>query len=133
VTDEITHSTDWFPTFSILAGISTDGLQLDGMDLAPLLFEGESLPGRNLYWRIREDWAVRSGPWKLVYENGTTGLFNLDEDIGETKDLASRMPDRVKSLSMAWKTWENDVNKSSEQYHFKAHPRDEVYRRSLSS
>jgi len=116
VTDEITHSTDWFPTFSKLAGIATGGFQLDGVDIAPLLFDGESLPGRNLFWRIRENWAVRSGPWKLVHANGTTGLFNLDEDIGEQRNLVFRMPERVKQLTAAWNDWEAEVNKSAERY-----------------
>jgi arylsulfatase A-like enzyme len=116
VTDQTTHSTDWFPTFAKLAEVSTDDLQLDGADLAPLLFDGKSLPTRNLYWRIRGNWAVRSGPWKLVHANEKTGLFNLDEDIGETIDLTSSMPERVASLSTAWEIWEADVNKSAKKY-----------------
>jgi arylsulfatase A-like enzyme len=116
LTDETTHSTDWFPTFATLAGITTTGLQLDGTDLAPLLFDGKPLPNRNLYWRIRANWAVRSGPWKLVYANGNTELFNLDEDIGELKNLASAMPERVEELKDAWSIWEQDVNQSAEKY-----------------
>jgi len=116
VTDETSHSTDWFPTFAKLAGKSTSGLQLDGLDLAPLLFEGESLPERNLFWRIRDTWAVRSGTWKLVHANGDTGLFNLDDDLGETKDLATQLPELVKALKLSWRNWEADVNASAKKY-----------------
>ena len=115
-TEELAHSTDWFPTFVKLAGISTDRYQLDGLDLSPLLLERKPLPKRNLFWRIRENWAVRSGSWKLVHVNGNTELYNLNEDLSETKDLAASMPVRVRELQKSWVSWETNVNKSSEAY-----------------
>jgi arylsulfatase A len=116
VSSQTTHSTDWFPTFAKLAGISISNIQLDGLDLAPLLFEGKALEDRRLFWRIRGNWAIRSGPWKLVHANDKTELYNLADDIGETKDLASSMPARVKRLTDAWNAWEDDVNKTAEMY-----------------
>ena len=115
-TNELAHSTDWYYTFAKMAGVSLDGNQLDGVDLSPLLFEGESLPDRNLFWRIRENWAVRSGPWKLVRVNGNSGLFNLDIDLSESNNLALDIPVKVKQLSQAWKTWEDNVNKTAALY-----------------
>ena len=50
--------------------------------------------------------SVRQGDWKLIrrfeerpdrYE-GTRELFNLKDDLGETKNLAAQMPDKVKEL-----------------------------------
>ena len=32
-------------------------------------------------------------------------LYNLREDIGEKKDLAAAMPDKVKELRAAWDEW----------------------------
>lgn len=46
--------------------------------------------------------AIRKGPWKLIPPVGMKQkpeLYNLDDDLGETKNLASRMPDKVKELS----------------------------------
>ena len=63
MTDETAHSTDWFPTVAKLASISTSNLQLDGTDLAPLLFDRKPMLERNLFWRIRKNWTARSGPW----------------------------------------------------------------------
>jgi hypothetical protein len=45
---------------------------------------------------------VRSGDFKLLRWFGnpsTHELYNLNEDIGETKDLATLMPDKVKELN----------------------------------
>jgi len=39
--------------------------------------------------------AVRSGPWKLEVSGM---LYNLDADIGETKDVAAKQPAEVKKL-----------------------------------
>ena len=46
--------------------------------------------------------AIRRGPWKLIPGQGAQAkaeLYNLADDLGETKDLAAKMPDRVKELS----------------------------------
>ncbi|OWK46494.1 sulfatase family protein [Fimbriiglobus ruber] len=48
--------------------------------------------------------AIRKGPWKLIPETGKKvkggpELYNLADDIGETKNLAAENPDRVKELT----------------------------------
>lgn len=46
--------------------------------------------------------AIRKGPWKLIPAAGMRQrpeLFNLDDDLGETKNLAPNMPEKVKELS----------------------------------
>ena len=116
VTDELGHSTDWFSSFLALAGISNNEFRSDGVDLAPLFFHEENLPERNLYWRIREDYAVRSGPWKLTFERGRLELFNLDQDIGERSDLAELMPERVELMKAIWRQWNSEVDQSAEAY-----------------
>jgi arylsulfatase A-like enzyme len=115
-TDETGHSTDLLPTLAVLAGVARDKFKTDGVDLSPLLFRGEALPNRMLFWRARSQRAVRSGPWKL-YSNGKhTELYNLDNDVGEQHSLADQEPDLLQRLSAAWAIWEADVNKSAEKY-----------------
>lgn len=116
VTDQTSISIDWFPTFANMAGILLDEMPMDGLDLSPLLFDRNPLPERNFYWRIRGNWAVRSGPWKLTYANGESGLFNLDTDIGETIDLSNKYPEKVKLLQSAYNRWNADVNSSAKIY-----------------
>ena len=37
------------------------------------------------------------------------GLYDLTQDIGETRDLSSTQPERVKQLQAAWACWRKDV------------------------
>jgi arylsulfatase A len=116
VTHATGHSTDWFPSFAKLAQVNIQDMQLDGVDLLPLLTERKPLPARTLYWRM-DDRAVRRGPWKLIApEKGQPELYNLDSDISESINLAQRMPGRVRELMNVWGKWEADVNQSAKRY-----------------
>ncbi len=116
-TDQVAHSTDLFATFARLAGVDLDALSHDGVDLAPLLFEGEPLPKRMLFWRKGGESAVRNGDWKLRVQGKRTELFNLSKDLGESRDLAADHPERVKALRAAWREWEADVNHGTHRIH----------------
>jgi len=112
-TGDVAHSIDLMPTFAALAGITTEDLSFDGIDLSPKLLRGERLPDRQLFWRAGSDRAVRSGPWKLcVAENGTE-LFNLNRDLGEKNDISVQEPGLVKKLVHDWEDWEKGVNQSA--------------------
>ena len=93
--------------------------EIDGVDLVPFL-DGtrQGAPHEALYWRFGEQMAVRAGDYKLVrYDSNAdtqTGrgepvtsarLYNLKDDLGETKDLAAAMPDKVKELQARWDEW----------------------------
>jgi len=116
VTDEIGHSTDLLPTFATLADIQPDAYETDGLDLGPLLFRGEALPQRTLFWRAHSDLAVRQGPWKLIADRRSVELYNLEDDLGEQHNLAPERPQIVRRLRTAWAHWEQDVNRSAEEY-----------------
>ena len=102
-------SLDIVPT--VLAAVGSPAKaddNLDGVDLLPFL--GGRKPGRPhdvLYWRFHTRQAIRSGDWKLVKEQGQDRweLYNLAEDIGESKDLAEKMPEKVRELEKAWQEW----------------------------
>tara|TARA_R110002049_G_scaffold305056_3_gene501173 strand:+ start:133507 stop:134940 length:1434 start_codon:yes stop_codon:yes gene_type:complete len=114
ITNQTAHSTDLFPTIANLCQAETAGLQLDGVDLTSLIFDGSAIAKRTLFWRARQAMAVRSGPWKLYGKGGPLELFNLDQDLGETTNLADHKPDLVQKLSRQWDRWESDVNQSAE-------------------
>jgi arylsulfatase A-like enzyme len=99
VCDEIATTMDLLPTFARLGGGKVpDDRVIDGKDITALLRE----PGKArsphkafFYYHYSTLRAVRSGPWKLH----TSGeLYNLDEDIGETKNIAGQHPEVVKRL-----------------------------------
>lgn len=63
---------------------------------------------------ITELWgrrAIRSGPWKAVRQgppwgNGEWQLFNVHEDTGETQDLSTIYPGRLRSLIARYEEFE---------------------------
>jgi arylsulfatase A-like enzyme len=70
--------------------------------------------------RILQGNAIREGDWKLIsplkvgvfLEDGGSGdweLYNLKEDIGETRNLATKYPRRVKHLKALLKSIEKDL------------------------
>jgi hypothetical protein len=72
-------------------------------------------PHEALFWRMGNQWAVRKGDWKLLSQArpnarqvggaGEVRLYNLREDIGETNDLATKMPEKVAELRAAYEAW----------------------------
>lgn len=115
VIDGTAMTMDLFPTMTALAGTGTsEPEQCDGVPLVPALLEGNPLPGRTLFWRFRNQAAVREGPWKLLVRRGKGGsealhLFNLAEDLGETHGLSEKAPDRVAALREKLRAWEREV------------------------
>jgi arylsulfatase A-like enzyme len=101
---------DVLPTIVSAAGGKIEpSAKLDGVDLVPyVLGANKNRPHQTLYWRYGPQWAVRDGDFKLVVSRGGSGqpeLYNLAEDIGESKNLASAQPAKVKQLQALWTKW----------------------------
>ncbi|MBI3469631.1 MAG: sulfatase [Planctomycetes bacterium] len=112
-------SPDVFPTLLEAAGTQAEaGQTLDGVSLV-LLFRGEALPERSLYWHYPHygnqggapGAAIRRGNWKLIewYEDGRVELFDLSRDLGEQGDLAQSEPARTASLRKELHAWHKEV------------------------
>lgn len=118
-TDQTAISIDVFPTLLSLAGAKLpDDRPIDGIDLGPLLFNGETLSERPLFWKYNNQRAMRRGPWKLV-ETQKQGerqleLFNLDSDLGESKNLATSHPRRLRSMLLELDEWDREVTPDQE-------------------
>jgi arylsulfatase A-like enzyme len=81
--------------------------KLDGVNLLPFL-EGKNLnaPHDMLFWRFGEQMAARKGDWKMVrYDNTGIHLYNLKDDIGESKNLAAAQPEILRDIQAAWNEW----------------------------
>lgn len=117
VSDAIFATIDFLPTFGNLTGyeLPTDRV-IDGVDQTELLL-GESEKGARqtfLYDQITTNAVgIRSRKWKLLLPGrkpekqhrylmdfGTNDfeLYNLEEDMGEQNNLASKFPGKVKEL-----------------------------------
>lgn len=101
---------DFFPTILAMAGAKRKTLQpVDGVSFVQRL-KGNGKPSAqrafvwhfpHFYGRQEPYSALRQGPWKLIYHHAQRKLelFNLDEDIGEERDLSSMRPDKMRALT----------------------------------
>lgn len=116
--DETTMTMDLYPTFKELAGAEIPIEEtLDGMNLNSLLLKNERLPDRTLFWKMRDEIAVRRGSWKLV-KNGVKPkeLYNLDHDLSEQNNLAEDQVELTEDLWKAYLEWEKDVKESATKW-----------------
>ncbi len=91
---------------ALQAGGALPNTGLDGVDLTPFLTGAKTGPAHQaLFWRSGSQGAVRSGEWKLVRTGEKLRLFNLENDIGERKDLAAARPEVAAALNAQWKAW----------------------------
>ncbi|MDR3403275.1 MAG: sulfatase [Chthoniobacter sp.] len=116
--DALFNSVDFYPTLLEMAGLQPKaGIQLDGVSQVPaLLGTGTPRDTAFCYYPVYSPpghvvhtmpgvWA-RRGDWKLIRffhdaddQSDRFELYNLRDDLGETKDLAAQFPDRVKELN----------------------------------
>lgn len=102
---------DILPTALAAAGVDAKPeWKLDGVNLLPYLTgENKEKPHETLYWRYGDQWAIRHGDWKLVAGNGgdkrSGELYNLADDISESKNLAAENPEKVRELKSLWDKW----------------------------
>lgn len=103
--DQPLSVTDWLPTLCGLAEAPfPSNLGLDGKDITPILSGTAPMKSHPIYsagpaFKSR---MVRDGAWKLIVtgsgDKEKRELYNLQEDIGETKDLIATQPDKAKEL-----------------------------------
>lgn len=116
VTAATAASFDLFPTFAEVAGVATRGLPLEGASLQSVFLERRPLAERTLFWRIRTHRAARRGPWKLVQiGNQPPELYDLRNDISETRNLAASQTALTRELTSALAAWEQNVDRSAGQ------------------
>lgn len=123
VSPEPVVTCDYYPTMLALAGVEGDkdhNKKLDGSCLLPLLENPSvALDREAIYWHYPHyhpggatpHSAVRFRDYKLIefFENGRLELYNLREDIGETKNLTDTLPEKVIQLYEMLKAWRERV------------------------
>ncbi len=101
-------SLDIFPTALAAAGVAgIDGHDLDGTNLLPYLKgNNNGDPHEYLFWRSGPNAVVRKGKWKLLMAGeDLTRLYDLDNDLSETKDLSAKVPELVAEMKKAFAKW----------------------------
>jgi len=115
VYDEPVISLDVFATAAALAGAKVPAShKLDGVNIVPhLTGKAKEPPHAVLHWRTGggATWAIREGRYKLLQAAKDTApqLYDLQSDIGETKDIAAEKPDVVTKLKQAHEAWNAEL------------------------
>ena len=126
---------DYLPTFADLAGTSLAESKhpVDGVSMLPLMM-GKNITERaifwhfplyanidhsvqpgtfpvygtdNLYWRGVPATVIRRGKYKLLYyyEDQSSKLFDVVNDMGEAEDLSTKQPEITAQLLAELKAW----------------------------
>jgi len=117
---------DLYPTFlQIVGGTRPENYTLDGESMVPLFknataslkrdaifehFPGYLGAGKGS-WRTTPVGTIEVGNWKLMefFEDHHLELYNLKDDIGEKKNLATDMPDKAKELHTRMLAWREEI------------------------
>ena len=107
---------DYFPTILEIAGVAPAAGQIrDGESIVPLLKGTGGLKRDAIYWHYPHYHpggatpysAIRDREWKLIefYEDHRVELYDVEHDIGETRDRAAEMPGKAKQLRERLHGW----------------------------
>jgi len=110
-TAEFLSALDVFPTLAAVSGAEVPPwLRLDGTNILPVLQGRAKSPRTELFWQSRNSRAARVGRYKWVEAPSYAGLFDLDTDPGETKDLSGEKPDVLAQVRSRWDAWRREMD-----------------------
>ena len=95
--DEMIHFCDWLPTLAAAAGITPDGLPLDGLNQLPRLRGTPEHGAAPRFWQFNRyepvpgcNLAMRDGPWKLYWPHIPEAMVKLRADTMAVRELMAR-------------------------------------------
>ena len=124
VTDNPVITMDLFPTLAEMAGLPATAArtEIDGVSFASVLRGGTKPTRDTMFWHYPHHQhyqlggampygAIRSGDFKLVefFNDMHVELYNIREDIGETRDLVTARPELVAQLRTRLHAWRTEV------------------------
>ena len=114
---------DFYPTILEMAGLKGDAQHnatVDGKSLAPLLKDPRAKLDREwMYWHYPHYYpttspvsSIRQGKWKLLeyHEDQRLELYNLDDDLGEQRNLAEEQASKAAELRTRLRAWRESVD-----------------------
>ncbi len=112
---------DWMPTLLGINGIPTEPYDLQGEDVQDIWLGSDRSRKAPQCWASSMKYLDSEGEWRIYFEspsgNEVSGLYNLETDLGETRNLLENpeYASKVRELQTYWKeTWipERDADKN---------------------
>lgn len=111
VTDEFLTALEIVPTLLGATGApAPSDVKLDGFDMLPVLCGDKASPRLDMFWQRRSDKAARVGNWKWLDSAKGKGLYNLSNDIGETRDLSDEKPEILQMMKDHFAAWRKEMD-----------------------
>ena len=107
VNSEFLTSLEVLPSLAAASGADPPaGVVIDGFDWWPAIRGESASPREEMFWQRRNRIGARVGKWKwVVMDDGEGGLFDLDADIGESRDLSAEQPDTLDRVRRRYRNW----------------------------
>ena len=113
VRNQIATGCDWFPTIMELCKIPAAEHKIDGKSLLPVINSKSASSAHKIFhWKSGNSVAVRERKWKLVMSGKKVELFDLPNDLGESRNLIKEHPKMVKKLREQSAIYWRSVNPS---------------------
>ncbi len=111
VSDELVTTMDVFPTIADLVGGGKGSPpRFSGRSFRELLTGKPHKTGdRAVFWSFRDAAAVREGQWKLVKQQNSYYLFDLNADPAESRDISAENPGKNRELLQMLNEWLGQV------------------------
>jgi arylsulfatase A-like enzyme len=99
------HIFDIFPTIVDVCGVGYEG-SLDGVSLKECVKDNARLRRRNLYFSYNNQKVVCNEQYKYAVIDGGEYLFDIANDIGETKNIITVRPDIAEQFEKKYMEWQ---------------------------
>ncbi|MAV81677.1 MAG: sulfatase [Flavobacteriales bacterium] len=108
--NETLMTMDILPTIAEFIGGNIPN-DIDGLSFKNHLLVKEKIQARSLFWEYGSNYAVRKNNWKLIItkRKEEPELFDLNNDLTESKDLFNLHPELAKELINEIENWKKNI------------------------
>jgi arylsulfatase A len=111
VRSQMVTGCDWYPTILKLCKLNAASHKIDGQSLVPIIEAADAPTAHKSFnWKSGKAWSVREGNWKLIVTGNKTELYDIPNDPGEAKNLATRNPETVIHLKKVSQKYWSSIN-----------------------
>jgi arylsulfatase A-like enzyme len=104
--DGLCGACEMLPTLAAMCEIPLPQTRkLDGLNIWPALQKREASPVESYYWAWHNVDTLRTAQWRMHRYFDRVELYDIQSDIGETKNLAGTKPETVKELTAKMDAW----------------------------